>query len=155
MRNNLIIVMLILIGGLIAQPGGFGPGMGLSWNDELNLTTDQIKQIEQFRNEFLKEQIDLRAAMQKMRIDLQELLRADDPDQKAINSLLDEIQDKELTMNKLRVAHHLQVRELLTDEQKALFDQHSLRRERGFFDHDRDGKGPRRQGGKRGQGGGW
>ena len=65
MRNTLMIVMLMLIGGLAAQPGGFGRGMG--WNDELNLTSDQIKQIEAYRADFRKQQIDLRVGERRGR----------------------------------------------------------------------------------------
>ncbi len=137
MRKYIALTMLILISGLAAQGTGFSRGMG--WNDDLNLTSEQIKQIEEYRVEFRKQQIDLRADLQKLRLELQVLLKADNPDQKAIDKQLEKIQVKELAMEKLRVAHHLQVRELLTDEQKVLFDQHSFGR--GMYGDGERGRG--------------
>ena len=146
MKKYIALSMLILVTGLFGQGrSGFGREMG--WNDDLNLTSEQIKQIDSYRTDFRKTQIDLRADIQKMRLDMQDLLRTDDPNQKAINSQLEKIQAKELAMDKSRIEHHLQVRELLTDDQKALFDQHSLNRGmghqgKGRMDGRGDGDGP-------------
>ncbi|NQU27876.1 MAG: Spy/CpxP family protein refolding chaperone [Candidatus Marinimicrobia bacterium] len=150
MKKYLTLSMLILITSVFGQGrGGFGRELG--WNDDLNLTSEQIKKIDSYRTDFRKEQIDLRADIQKMRLDLQDLLRTDEPNQKAINNQLEKIQAKELAMEKLRVEHHLQVRELLTDEQKTLFDQHSLNRGMGRHGKGRmDGRGDRDGSGGRG-----
>ncbi|NQT96170.1 MAG: Spy/CpxP family protein refolding chaperone [Candidatus Marinimicrobia bacterium] len=154
MKSYIAIGLLVLMTGLSAQGrGGFGPGFG--WNDDLNLTTEQIKQIDGFRTDFRKNQIDVRADMQKLRLELKELMQVDDPNQKAIDSQLKKIQDKELALEKLRVAHQLEVRAILTDDQKVLFDQHSFgkgmgRHHKGNRGGDRDGRGPGSGGNKHG-----
>ena len=83
MKKYIALSMLILVTGLFGQ-GRSGFGRELGWNDDLNLTSEQIKQIDSYRTDFRKTQIDLRADIQKMRLDLQDLLRSDDPNQKAI-----------------------------------------------------------------------
>ena len=145
MKSYIAISLLVLMTGLSAQGrGGFGRGIG--WNDDLNLTTEQIKQIDGFRTDFRKAQIDVRADMQKLRLELKELMQVDNPNQKVIDAQLENIQDQELAMEKLRVAHQLDVRALLTDEQKVLFDQHSFgqgmgRHHKGNRSGDQDGRG--------------
>lgn len=151
MKSYIAISLLVLMAGLSAQGrGGFGRGIG--WNDDLNLTTEQIKQIDGFRTDFRKAQIDVRADMQKLRLELKELMQVDNPNQKAIDAQLEKIQDKELALEKLRVRHQLEVRSLLTDEQKVLFDQHSFDRGRGHSGKGRHGGSDGHRPGNRGRG---
>ncbi|MFH1850753.1 MAG: Spy/CpxP family protein refolding chaperone [Candidatus Neomarinimicrobiota bacterium] len=155
MKKQIIIAMVLMTALASAQMRGHhDPGMG--WDPELNLTTEQIKQIDQFRSGFQKDRIDLQADVAKLRIELRELTRADDPNQKAINAVLEKISTRELALEKLRVEHRLQVRGLLTEEQKVLFDQQPLGRgmgQKGQGRHDGvcDGSGPK---GMKKQGGG-
>lgn len=126
--------MMSALATLSAQGGGFGSGMG--WNDNLNLTSDQIKQIEAFHSDFRKSQIEARREIKNLRLNLQELLRSEHPDQGAIDEVLAKIEKKETSMEQLRVDHHWMIRDLLTDQQKSLFDQHSF--ERGMGHHGRN-----------------
>ncbi len=122
MINRLLIATLLMTTVVLAQPGrGFSKArMGL--DDHLKLTSQQVEQIQKSRTAFETEAIDLRADMQKLQLELRGQMRADKPNQKAIDATIDKIAAKQAALQKLRVGHHLEVRALLTDEQKQIFD---------------------------------
>ncbi len=150
MINRLLIATLLITTAAFAQPGrGFGmarPGL----DDQLKLTPQQVEQIQKLRTAFQTKAIDLRANQQKLRLELNEQLRADSPNRRAINATLDKIAAEKVALEKLQVGNRLDVRALLTDEQKEVFEA------RPFGRGGRMGMGFRapRQG-LRGRGGRW
>ncbi len=107
MISKLLAATLVITSIVFAQPGlGFRAArMGL--DDQLKLTPQQVEQIQKLRTAFQIQCIDL---------------RADSPNRRAINATLDKIAAQRATLEKLQVGHHLEVRALLTDEQKKVFE---------------------------------
>ncbi len=134
MINRLLIATLLMTTVVLAQPGhGFGKArMGL--DDQLKLTPQQVEQIQKSRTVLQTKCIDLRADTQKLQLELREQMRADKPNQKAIDATLDKIAAQQAALQKLRVGHHLEVRALLTPEQRLIFDARPYGYGRGMGD---------------------
>ena len=132
MINRLLIATLLITTAAFAQPGrGFGmarPGLG----DQLNLTPQQVEQIQKLRTKFQTECIDQRADLQKLRLELRGQMQADKPNKRTIDATLDKIAAKNAALEKLQVGHSLEVRALLTDEQKKVFGSRPFGRGRGM-----------------------
>ncbi|MCI0515335.1 periplasmic heavy metal sensor [candidate division KSB1 bacterium] len=146
------ILVLILTSLSLAQPprlfkfmGHKGrPGPGLP-----NLTAEQETKIKSLRLDLEKELTPLQLKVRKMRIELQELMIVDQPNLNQINSKLDDISKQRLEIAKKFIKHRLAVRELLTAEQRIMFDKQGRGhggRMHGFpacqFDDDDDEPGP-------------
>ncbi len=122
------------------QPGR-GPGMGFI----PDLTPEQSKQIEQLRTRHIRKVDLLRAEIGEKEARMTTLRLADEPDAKAIDKTIDEISKLRGDIMKEREAHRREIRALLTDAQKAVFDR---RGPQGRFN---DGNGDRK--GRRGKAG--
>ncbi len=120
------LVILIGLGAAFAQKGPrYGEGHQGYGQGPLNLpglTDDQKEQIETLRAENLKTMLPLRNTLQEKKARLMTLQSAEKADMKAINGLIDEISAIKTQMAKQRAAHHQQVRSVLTDEQRVVFD---------------------------------
>lgn len=127
-----IFFMLSFVLMAYAQPGpGRGEGRGWRGNNEgfqgrhmnlPNLTDEQKDQIAKLRTENMKTMLQNRNLLQEKMAKLNTLQTADKPDMKAINTLIDETAALKATMAKAQAAHRQQVRSLLTDEQRVIFD---------------------------------
>jgi Spy/CpxP family protein refolding chaperone len=109
----------------------------------LGITAQQAESIGQKTSEFMKGQIRNRANLRIQRLDLRNLLAAENPDRAAINSALEQISTLQLARAKAAVNFRLDMRNALTPEQRQKLMQ--MRRE--FMR-----RGPGRQGmpGRRG-----
>lgn len=112
-------------------PVGHGYGMmgmrddpGL--REELGLTEEQVKQLRALRLDAAKNGIRARSELQFKRLELEELLEADEPDRAAIDKKLRELSDARYAWMKQRVDHRLALRGVLTPEQRNKWQ--SLRR---------------------------
>ena len=95
-----------------------GPGCGLAgMADELDLTKDQRKQLEDLTVNFRKEVIPLRAQMQVMHIDLRQLTRSD-AKRTEIDAKIDQIGKLRTDLQKRSVGLRLAMRAVLTPEQR-------------------------------------
>lgn len=90
----------------------------------LNLTDDQEKKLDELRTPHMKTMQDFRADMNIKEAEYEKLMKADKPDMKAINAKIDEISKLHGDMMKERSKHQQDVRALLTDDQKVMFDAH-------------------------------
>ncbi len=122
MINKLLVATLLMTSVVIAQPRVNIRVARPAQEDQLNLTPQQVEQIQKLRTAFQTKAIDLRANQQKLRLELNEQLRADSPNRRAINATLDKIAAEKVALEKLQVGHRLDVRALLTDEQKQIFE---------------------------------
>ena len=118
-----ILFALILLPAMAtAKPGG-GPGLLNPKRieriaDRLGVSEDVAKQMKSMVFEAKRARIDLRAGIDKNRVDLQELIHADAPDETAIMAKIDVIGQLQIKVRKLRVGTMLKVRALLTPEQR-------------------------------------
>jgi Spy/CpxP family protein refolding chaperone len=85
--------------------------------EKLNLTDDQTKKLEDIRYQHQKKAITMRADLESARLDLGRMMRADQPDRRAIETQLDKIGQARVTLEKDRVAQLLEMRAILTPEQ--------------------------------------
>jgi Spy/CpxP family protein refolding chaperone len=113
--------------------GDMGPGMGMGMRgpgcgmagmaDQLELTKDQRKQLEDLTVNFRKEMIPLRAQMQVMHIELQQLIRSD-AKRMEIDAKIDQIGKLRTDLQKKSVGLRLAMRGVLTPEQRDKWDTH-------------------------------
>jgi Spy/CpxP family protein refolding chaperone len=106
----------------VAHPGegmSRGPGRGghRAMMEKLNLTDDQSKKLEDIRYQHQKKAITMRADLESARLDLGRMMRADQPDRRAIEAQLDKISQARLVLAKDRVGQMLDMRAVLTPEQ--------------------------------------
>ena len=106
-----------LIGGPV-RPGPFGPGMLF---EELSLKPEQIKLFQQkaavFHTALAKE----RREVDRLRTFLITLMRADNPDNKAIETTITHINKIQEDMQKTVVSHMLEFKSMLDKDQQKKF----------------------------------
>ena len=131
MIKYILLVPLALASLVLAQPvGGIGDGT-MRPMQQLNLEPRQQKQIMALRTAFQSQAIDLRADLQKLHLKLGNQMRADKPDTRAINGTVDQLTAKQGALRKLRVNQQLEVRALLTPQQRQIFDSRLMGHHRG------------------------
>ncbi len=89
--------------------------------EKLNLTDAQKKQLDAMRTEMQKKSVEVRGKIQLARIDLRDLMHADDPDRTAIRKKLDEIASLRTQQQLARIDHWFDVRKILTPEQQKIW----------------------------------
>ncbi|UCD38497.1 MAG: hypothetical protein JSW54_03190, partial [Fidelibacterota bacterium] len=83
MNNKLMLAIVMMTTVAFAQPGRFLGTRWLTLDDQLNLTPEQTEQIQKLRTAFQTEAIDLQAKVQKLRVELNEQLQAENPNRRA------------------------------------------------------------------------
>lgn len=86
------------------------------------ITSDQLDQIDALRLKNLKENQQLRNELGEKRARMRTLSSVDNPDMAAINKLIDEMAAIRANIQKNMAASHQQIRQLLTEEQRLIFD---------------------------------
>jgi len=147
MKTNVrILVAMFVILVTTASDIFAQPGRGRGRNDMKNcenaipdLTDEQKAKIEKLRVAHLKQMTENRNLMAEKKARLRTLTTVDKPDMKAINETIDQITTLKNQHMKARVAHQLDVRNLLTDTQKVYFDANHGKRGKHNFCGDGDG----------------
>ncbi len=131
-------VLLLLLAGIVLPITAQQKGQGFGKNEAPrcegflpDLTEDQQVTIEKLRSEHMNSMVVLRADEDVLRAELNRLEVGGKYDQKAVDSKIDELYDLKAKMAKAKAKHQQDVRNVLTDEQKAVFDAHGGR---GFGD---------------------
>jgi Spy/CpxP family protein refolding chaperone len=86
--------------------------------EDLKLSEEQKKDVDKIRLKMEKQQIAQKAKNETMRLDLQQLFKADNPDKSAIETKLNEIANLEVQMHMIRIDSWFAVNKLLTPEQQ-------------------------------------
>ena len=86
------------------------------------ITQEQLDKIDALHVEKLKENQQLRNQLNEKRARLRTLSTADQPDSKAIDATIDEMAALRATIQKNNMARMQEIRQLLTDEQRVVFD---------------------------------
>jgi Spy/CpxP family protein refolding chaperone len=124
----LAIALLATSGLALAQGWGRGPGMGPGAGGgmgfgpcaaSLNLTAEQIKQMQDLRAEHFKETATLRETLLTKKADLRSLWALKDPKQEDILLKQQEINDLRAKLQTLATQHRLEARKVLTPEQQT------------------------------------
>lgn len=103
------------------RQGGFlnNPAM----RQRLGITSDQAAKIQQQNLDFQKSQIRNRADLEVKRLELNELLAADNPDRAAINAKLQEVSAAQMASEKAGIDNRLALRDILTPAQRTQLQQ--------------------------------
>ena len=122
------IALLATSGLALAQGWGRGAGMGLGpcggmglgpCAANLNLTAEQIKQMQDLRTQHFNETATLREALFARNAELRSLWAQKDPNQVEILKKQKEINDLRSQLQEMGVKHQLQARQVLTPEQQT------------------------------------
>ncbi|MCZ7555389.1 MAG: periplasmic heavy metal sensor [Bacteroidia bacterium] len=140
----LIAMMLLLSFGASAQPGRGFREEGLRRLEKLDLSAEQKSALKDAMREHRKKGIDLRAAVQKKRLDLKELMDAEQPDRKRYEALNKEIADVQLQQKMLLFDMRQSLMNILTPEQRKTWLESRDEGMRGM--RGRDGHRPGRHG---------
>jgi Spy/CpxP family protein refolding chaperone len=99
----------------VKGPDHEGPG-------RMNLTADQEKKMKEIRTRTMKDVLPMKNQLGEKRAHLKTLEQSDKPDMNDINKTIDEMTALKSGIMKKQVAAKMEVRSLLTDEQKVMFD---------------------------------
>jgi Spy/CpxP family protein refolding chaperone len=105
----------------MGAPGGHGMGMGAGFGmrlQALDLTDEQKTKIEAIHERAQRKNIQSRADLQVAQLDLRKLLRAENPDRRAIESQIDRVSALQVGMHKANLGVMFETRALLTEAQK-------------------------------------
>ncbi len=175
-RLVLAMAGVLMAGGVASAQGPGGPGMrgpgfgehrppmekafgfayGQFWNrpnlvKQLNLTDDQRKAMDGILQNHKMKLIDLRANLEKAEVEMGPLMKADTPDEKAIDAQIDKVVAARAELEKANAHFLLDIRMQLKPEQwKQL---RTLRMDRMHGDHMQGREGWRHDG--QGPGMGW
>jgi Spy/CpxP family protein refolding chaperone len=100
-----------------AGRGWHGMGRGFAFAG-LDLTEAQRKKLAEIHDAQNRSSIQARANLEIAQLDLRKLIRADKPDQKAINAQIDRIGTMRSSLQKSRIGSMLEARAVLTPEQQ-------------------------------------
>jgi len=111
----LTLIIPMMLSAQRMHHGDFGRGEGMF---DLDLTETQQEQIDKIYTKFVKEQIKLRADMNLARIELEEIIH-NDVTGKKLEDAIEKVTNYENQLFKARIHNRVEIRNLLTDEQKA------------------------------------
>lgn len=133
----LLAASLIVTGSAFAQQGkmhsesvekqcmsGMGHGKHMSMIPDM--TEQQKEQMEQLRTEHLKVMLPLKNQLQEKMARLRTLSTAEKVNMNDINKKIDEIGELKIKLMKERATHRQDIRKLLTEEQRVMFDMHPM-----------------------------
>jgi len=98
-----------------------GPGMAGGRLAELRLTDEQRQKLEDVRYRHQKKVIPMQSDLRLAALDLRHLMRAENPDARAIDAQIDRIASMRASVGKERVASMLEARAILTPEQRKMW----------------------------------
>ncbi len=124
-----VVALLATAGLAMAQGWGRGAGMGYgpcvqgygpgAMGPGLNLSADQAKQMQTFRENFFKETAPLREEIMKKRLELRTLWSQANPQEGTILAKQKEINGLRAQLQEKATKHRLDMRQILTPEQQA------------------------------------
>lgn len=123
MVGMLVVALAAAVPG-IAQKGPEKKPMmhqEMSCQSKLNLSAEQKEELQKMRLDFQKEMLPLKTELQTKRLEFRKL-RLENAETEKINAKIDEIAQVRAKLKKKAYAHHQEVREILTEEQKKIFD---------------------------------
>jgi hypothetical protein len=103
-----------------------GPGI------ERFLTTEQMEKVDKVRGKYHDQRAEIFTKMATLRGEMRDLLSQPEPDFGKVGERIDAMSDLRARLARMRLEQHREIRGLLTDEQRAIFD-------RRFADADGDG----------------
>ncbi len=125
MKRKIFILILLSLTIVIAQ-GRRGGGSRLTWDESLNLTTEQMQQITTLREAMQPSMQEIRQTTRSLEQELRLLNNGENADTERIAELEAAIEANRTAIAALQGAHRDQIRSLLTPDQQLIFDQHGF-----------------------------
>lgn len=124
--NLAVIGLLFLSGTIMAQPGpnkraGLAEGRRFQ---QLNLTAEQEKQMQDIRYQQQKNAIELRTQIQKNRLDIKHMMNSNNVDEKKLMDLTEANSKIQGQLKAASVKTWLEIYKILTPEQKEIWTKH-------------------------------
>lgn len=146
---GIIVAICTLSTSLYAQGQGKGKREGMNRQDrvemmkeKLDLSADQESAIKKMHLQHQKEMQVLRLDMQQDRLSLRQEMIKDNPNESEIDKIAERIGEREAEVVKKRSGHHLAIRNLLNEEQRAIFDTMAMHKMKKMHAHRRMHGGP-------------
>lgn len=125
-KNNNARILTVTILSLILSTSVFAQRNGNKFycNRQMlpDLTEEQTEKISELRSNHMAEMTKVKAELKILKAELDQLAIAEQADMKKINSKIDEISALKSKMTKSHYKHRQDVRSLLTEEQRVIFD---------------------------------
>ncbi len=123
MVGMLVVALAAATPGLAQKAPEKKPMMhqGMSCQSKLNLSAEQKEELQKMRLDFQKEMLPLKTKLQTKMLEFRQL-RLENAETEKINAKIDEIAQVRAELQKKSYAHHLEVRKILNEEQKKIFD---------------------------------
>jgi len=102
--------------------GGYGAGHGYGHSWKASLTDEQSKKIDKLRLAYKQEKYLLKAKLKQAKVEFALLITADNPSKSAIDKKIDQIIKLKKEKLHLKANHKINVRKLLTEDQRVQFD---------------------------------
>jgi Spy/CpxP family protein refolding chaperone len=144
--KNLIIIALVVIFAANAEAFGQRGSGNKGACNQPDLTQDQQEKIQSLQIKQLNASNQHRAKMDELRSRKQSLSIADNPNMNEINKVIDEMEKQRAEHLKANAAHRQSIREILTTDQRAIFDSRNAGNRIGMHDRRGDGNSPHRRG---------
>ena len=107
---------------------GMGKGMRHGGGWKSTLTEEQSKQVARLKLGFKKNVYPIKAKMKQTKVEMALLITANKPNQKDIDKKIDEILKLKAGIMRLKIAHKIEVRKVLNEEQRVQFDMKMLKK---------------------------
>jgi Spy/CpxP family protein refolding chaperone len=110
-------------------------GSAAAWRGTcLDLDEEQKAKLNELRHELEMAAIDLKADLQKLRLELKREMMKDEPSRKAVDKLVEDIGAARTKLKKLHIDHAFKAKEMLKPEQWKQFIMRHMREGRGGRD---------------------
>ena len=151
LSSSLIIIMMIaamsMTTTVFAQGRGNGQGMkkgnhmGQMMSKIPDLSKEQMQKIKSLRTELMKQITPMKAELQELKAHLRTLSIAEKVDLEMIDKTIDKIGSLQTKMMKIRAKFRQEIRSVLNDEQRVVFDSMSGNMMGGHMGHHGSNKG--------------
>jgi Spy/CpxP family protein refolding chaperone len=131
MKKNFLRMFYLILGFFLitsinfkaaAQQCQQGAGCKPGYYNLPGITEDQTKKMDDVRMKHMKQVIPIKSMLKEKKARINTLMVAEKPDMAAINAAVDEMTNLDAQLLKLKVQCKQDIRALLTDNQKVLFD---------------------------------
>jgi len=152
--NYKTLILLVLSVSLAVAQGRRGGGEMMTWDENLNLTTEQMQQITEIREAMQPAMREIRQNLRSLEIELRDLTRSGDADAAKVAELEASISEYQTSIETIMSGHQDQIRNLLTPDQQLIFDQREFgpREDRGSRNSRGGMRGGDQSGDRRGHG---
>jgi len=135
-----IILTSLLVGVSLAQPPGKRephPEKGERFLERIpDITDEQKEQIKDLKTDHMKEVLPLRNQIDEKQARMKTLSTAEKVDMAKINKTIEEIGELKITIAKKRAVHRQEIRNILTEDQRVVFDSMTMKRGRHASSND-------------------